>query len=391
MGSTPALEFPLGTPTGVAVDSSGEFYVAGSGWNGIHGAIIVSVVNGQATAIADGGSNIGDGGPATAGQLFGPDGIAIDRSGALYIADCSDDRIRLVKGGSLTTAAGSGDYGSDTAGQSVPAANAHLAYPSAVTTDGAGNVYLAQGGTAAYIRKLSQGIITTVAEEGPSPAGDGVPKIGGAGSIVGLAASSAGDLYFTDASDHQVRKLSNGVITTAVGNGIAGYSGDGGPAQNAQLNFPMGLAVDAFDNLYIADRNNGVIRKVANGMITTVAGPLSNVNEVAVDGRGNLYVADGWSVYGASSGALTKIADGSAKLGDDGSVAPSAQLWQPTALAADAAGCLYVSDSLNNRILVFAPILGGAPLAHRGMPGENLQTVAPRRAVTTACGTAPQE
>jgi sugar lactone lactonase YvrE len=218
-----------------------------------------------------------------------------------------------------------------------------------------------------------------------------VPKIGGAGSIAGLAASSTGDVYFTEGFDHRVRKLSNGVVTTAAGNGIAGYSGDDGSAQNAQLNFPLGLAVDAFDNLYIADRNNGVIRKVANGIITTVAGPLSNLNEVAVDGLGNLYVADGWSVYRASNGVITKIADGSARQGDDGSAAPGAQLWQPSALAADAAGCLYVSDSLNNRILVFTPILRGAPLVHRRFLDEDLQTVAPRRAITTGCGKASLE
>jgi sugar lactone lactonase YvrE len=269
----------------------------------------------------------------------------MDSSGALYIADTNDDRIRRVKAGIVTTLVGTGAifYEGDSEGD--PAVDAGISAPNAVTTDASGNIYLAEGGTGAYIHKISQGIFTTIAENGPLlPNQSGAAKIGGSGDITGLVASATGDLYFTEGYDHKVRKFSGGVITTVAGSGTAGYSGDNGPAQSAQLNSPLGLAMDAAGNLYIADSMNGAVRKVTNGIITTVAAGLVEPTAVAVDAEGALYVADAPFVRKVSHGEVTNLLKGDATGGT--------QLAWPAGLAVDASGCLYVSDSINNRILV---------------------------------------
>lgn len=373
--STPALIFPLNLSPGVALDSAGNLFIADYGWIGEHGGVVVEVSHGQATIIAGGGSAIGDGGPTGAGQLYHPSGIALDRSGTLYTSDTGNDRVRAVKGGILTTVAGTGTEMYEGNGEGGPATAAIIMNPAAVTADTLGNFYFVDEGP--YLRKVSQGILTTIGEIAPgllvftqaakiiSPSGSGV--------ILGLAASSTGDVYFTETLDHTVHKLSGGAITVVAGTGKAGYSGDNGPAQNAQLNSPAGLAVDDADNLYIADQNNGAIRKVANGTITTVAAPFEEPSQVAVDREGNVFVIDGMAVLKASDGVITTLVEG-ITAPEYGRVAPRAQLGHPNGLAVDRAGCVYVSDSLNNRILVLIPPPGGAPSVHPDgrLPGSTV-------------------
>ena len=137
----------------------------------------------------------------------------------------------------------------------------------------------------------------------------------------GVAVDSAGNLYIADLYNSRVRRVSNGVITTVAGNGTGGFSGDGGPATTARLYSPLGLAVDSAGNLYVADTDNQRIRKVSNGAISTVAGN---------------------GTYGFS--------------GDNG-LAPSAQLDYPTGVAVDSAGNVYIADYFNNRIRVLTPAL----------------------------------
>jgi sugar lactone lactonase YvrE len=280
-----------------------------------------------------------------------------------------------VKGGILTTVAGTGTEMYEGNGEGGPATAAIIMNPAAVTADTLGNFYFVDEGP--YLRKVSQGILTTIGEIAPgllvftqaakiiSPSGSGV--------ILGLAASSTGDVYFTETLDHTVHKLSGGAITVVAGTGKAGYSGDNGPAQNAQLNSPAGLAVDDADNLYIADQNNGAIRKVANGTITTVAAPFEEPSQVAVDREGNVFVIDGMAVLKASDGVITTLVEG-ITAPEYGRVAPRAQLGHPNGLAVDRAGCVYVSDSLNNRILVLIPPPGGAPSVHPDgrLPGSTV-------------------
>jgi sugar lactone lactonase YvrE len=387
-----AQQFPLTGPVSVATGANGTFYVADAGWTGMNGGVVIEVSNGQAVAIAGGGSKLGDGGPARAGQLYGPLGIAMDRSGALYIADSYNERIRMVKDGILTTIAGDGGGTYVGTGTSGPAVDAAIEYPTAVTTVASGNIYLTDGGSGGYIREVTQGIFSTIAGNGYALGTDtGAAKIDGAAAIEGLVTSSTGDLYFSEAPEHRVWKLSGGVVTVVAGTGMAGYSGDNGPAQNAQLNFPRGLAVDNADNLYIADWYNGVIRKVSNGTITTVAGPFYYPWAVAVDGQGNLFVTGGWFVDRVSNGVITTIAQAGVLPGDD-NAPPNAQLASPAGVAVDAAGCVYVADTLNNRILVFSPLRGdGPPLVQdeRRVGSTALVQSAPAQPAARNCGTAP--
>jgi NHL repeat len=164
--------------------------------------------------------------------------------------------------------------------------------------------------------------ISTFAGGGASIA-DGIPAIDAQLSLPtaccfnSLAVDSSGNLYIADAGNNRVRKVSNGVITTVAGNGIAGFTGDGGPATSAELNLPVSVAVDSAGNLYIGDHLNNRVRKVSNGIITTVAyipseEGLYPVGSIAVDSTGNLYIAnqDG-GVLELSNGVTTGVAESS--------------------------------------------------------------------------------
>jgi sugar lactone lactonase YvrE len=212
----------------------------------------------------------GDNGPATSAQLYGPDGIAVDSAGNLYIADSVNNRIRKVSNGIITTVAGNGTAGFS--GDNGPATSAQLYSPSGLAVDSAGNLYFADG--ANYrIREVSNGVITTVTGNGtPGHSGDNGPAANATINGFFVTVDSAGNLYIGDNNNHRVRKVSGGTITTVAGTGTPGFGGDNGPATSANLAFPAGVAVDPAGNLYIADVGNYRIRMVSNGVITTVAG-----------------------------------------------------------------------------------------------------------------------
>jgi uncharacterized protein (TIGR03437 family) len=213
----------------------------------------------------------GDGGPATSAQLAFPYGVAVDSAGNLLIADQLNYRIRKVSSeGIITTVSGNGAYGFS--GDGGPATSAELANPVGVAVDGADDLFIAGPGTGFdgddfyddpvnnRIRKVSpSGIITTVAGGGTAVSGDDGPatsaRLNGPRAV---AVDRAGDLFIADGN--RVRKVSaSGIITTIAGNGDAGYSGDGGPAISATLN-PSGLAVDGAGNVYVADPGNNAVR-----------------------------------------------------------------------------------------------------------------------------------
>jgi sugar lactone lactonase YvrE len=300
----PATSAQLDDPLGIAVDAAGNLYIADEVNNRIR-----RVSNGVITTVAGNGTGAfsGDGGPATSSELHSPFGVAVDAAGNLYIADAGNNRIRRVSNGVITTVAGSGTEGYS--GDNGPATSAQLDSPYGVAVDAAGNLYIAD----TYnnrIRKVSNGVITTVAGTGTKGySGDNGPAASAQLDYPqGVAVDAAGNLYIADEGDSRIRKVSNGVITTVAGSGIGGYSGDGGPATSALLNFPSAIAVDAAGNLYIADEGNNRIRGVSNGVITTIAGngmggysgdggpattaELSRPEGVAVDTLGNVYVAD---------------------------------------------------------------------------------------------------
>ena len=253
-----------------------------------------------------------DGGPATAAQLLRPAGVATDSVGNLYIADNTNHRIRKVDpSGIITTVAGTGARGFG--GDGGPATVAYLRSPWGIAVDGADNLYIADRDNNRIRKVDSSGIITTVAGTGARGfGGDGGPATAAqlARPRDGVAVDSAGNLYIADRDNNRIRKVdTSGIITTVAGTGIRGFGGDGGPAVQAWLNYPADMVLDGAGNLYIADNDNHRIRKVdTSGIITTVAGTgargyggdggpaiharLHSPRDVALDGAGNLYIAD---------------------------------------------------------------------------------------------------
>jgi hypothetical protein len=264
-----ATSAELNAPSSVALDSAGNIYIADSDNNRVRK---VTVSTGIITTVAGNGTKgySGDGGPATSAELdtvYGPGAaVALDSSGNIYIADQFNNRIRkvTVSTGIITTVAGNGTAGYS--GDGGAATSAEINGPDGVALDGSGNIYIAD----IYnyrIRKItvSTGIITTVAGDGVNGfAGDGGPATSAAiGEPGHIAVDAAGDIYIPD-NDYRVRKVtaSTGIISTLAGDGTLGFSGDGGPGTAAELYFPMGVGVDSGGTIYIADRDNNRIRAV---------------------------------------------------------------------------------------------------------------------------------
>jgi uncharacterized protein (TIGR03437 family) len=358
-----ATNASLNGPTGIAVDSAGNLYIADTSNNRIR-----KVSGGIITTVAGGGTGLGDGGPATHASLLQPEGVAVDAAGTLYIADLLDERIRKVSSGTITTVAGNGVQGFG--GDGGPATAASLYYPQCVVVDPAGNLYISDVGNH-RIRKVSGGTITTFAGNGMlGSTGDGGPATSAEISFPdGLALDSAGNLYLSDTNFNRIREVSAGKITTVAGNGTLGFSGDGGSAPGAMLNQPYGVAVDSAGNLYIADQFNGRVREVSGGAIQTIAGSgnygfsgdggpatsaaLDSPAAVAVDQAGNIYIADQLTnrVRKVSGGAITTIAgNGNIGFSGDGGPAINASLKGPTGVAVDPAGNVYIADLGNSRV-----------------------------------------
>ena len=409
--NVPATGVPLSMPSGLAVDAAGNLYIADVGINRVR-----EVSNGMIRTVAGNGDHGsgGDGGPAISAQLnlVGPTaGVAVDSGGNLYIGGA--ERVRRVSNGTITTVAGGGDLG-PLVGDNGPATAAPLLYIYGIAVDAAGNLYVADHDSE-RIRKVASGVITTVAGGGYS-LGDNGPAVSAQLDFPqGVAVDSGGNVYVADYNNSRIRKISNGVITTLAGTGVIGgfaegFSGDKGPAINAQLAFPTGVALDSAGNLYIADNNNLRIRKVSNGVITTVAGngtngvggdtgpaasaQLINPQCVAVDSAGNLYIAEANRVRRVSNGVITTVAGTSGFPGGfsgDNGTATSAQLSSPSGIAVDSVGNLYIADTGNNRIRKVASGVittvagGGASLGDNG-PATSAQLSSPNGVAVDSAG-----
>jgi len=304
----------------------------------------------------------GDGGSALAAQLDTPTGVAVDSSGNLLIADTQNHRLRKVTRGVIATIAGTGAPGFN--GEVSPPASAQLKTPHGVAVDGSGDYFVVDTGNN-RLREIQPGgnLFTTAGNGNASYYGDGTPATRGSiNQPEGVAVDAKGNLFIADTLDNVVREVTpDGVIDTIAGFGTPGFGGDGGAATSATLNGPRGVAVDSAGNVYVADSGNGRVRKVDFlGNISTIGGTLVDPRGVAVDRAGNVFVSDSGAnrVYRiAPSGTMTVVAgDGTCCYGGDGAIATAAQLNQPYGLAIDASGNLYVADSGNNAIRLLAPV-----------------------------------
>ena len=241
-------------------------------------------------------------GTGTSAQFWGPYGVAVDASGNVYVADEGNHRIRkITPTGTVSTLAGSGTAGfADGSGT-----DAQFYYPLGVALDASGNVYVADK-VNHRIRKITPtGTVSTLAGSGTAGFADGGGTAAQFYSPYGVAVDASGNVYVADAVNHRIRKItSSGTVSTLAGSGTAGFADSDGT--NAQFNNPFGVAVDASGNVYVADRLNHRIRKItATGMVSTLAGSIygsadgagtnaqfSSLEGVAVDASGNVYVAD---------------------------------------------------------------------------------------------------
>ncbi len=307
----PAVEAQLDFPVGVAVDKSGNVYIAEHYSQRIRRVDPAGTID---TIVGTGEPGYGgDGSRAVEARLSFPSDVAVDKASILYIADTGNHRIRRVDAsGIISTIVGTGDAGFDMDG---PAIEARLSSPRVVVVDGSGDLYIAGNFSFGILRVDSTGILNEIANshepfDEPWESRDG-----------GIAVDKAGNVYIASISNDHVRRVdATETASVVAGTTEPGYGGDGGPAVEAQINYPAGVAVDSSGNLYIADSGNHRIRRVdPSGTITTIAGT------------------------------------GVAGYAGDGGPAARAQLASPVAVAVDNSGKLYIVDLGNYRIRVLTP------------------------------------
>ena len=405
----PASAAALSGPQGIALDASGNVYIADTGNNvirvvntqsiAIHitgvtinaGQIATVAGSTNGTACASPTSACGDSGLATSAQLNLPGGVAVDSLGDIFIADTGDNRIREVAtSGIITTVAGTGTACSPSTaacGDGAAALSALLNAPSGIFVDlVSGNIFIADT-LDNRIRELTGGpawTISTAVGTGtacsPTTAACGDAGPATAGNLtgpVGLFVDGSGDIFIADTADQRIREVSGGNLSTIAGNGIAcssptaPFCNDGGPAVSALLGGPTGVFVDGLGDVFIADEQNDVVREVTAGNIATVIGvgfdvgfsgdggsalnaELLNMNSVATDASGNVYVADSGNNVIRKIDAKTKNISTVAGDGTqcvpanfpcgDGGPATAAQLWSPQGVFVDASGNIFIAD-----------------------------------------------
>ena len=368
-------------PAGLFVDAANNIYICDLMNNVIRK--IDATTNMVSTIAGNGylagtyyGGFTGDGGPATAAELDEPTAICLDATGNIYICDGANERVRKIDAatGIINTIAGLGAFGMSS-GDGGPAVDAYLEEISDLFIDASGNIYLVEDVNS--VRKIDRyGIINTIAgNAGQGYNGDGIPantcKLYYPSSVY---CDAGGNIYIGDGNNMRVRKINtSGIISTFAGTGTVQYSGDGGPAINAELFTPQKACADAAGNIYFTDQGNNRIRKINSfGIIVTVAGngvtsagsysgdggpatdaQLSGPAGICIDRTGNVYFADLGNKrirrINATSGIITTVAgNGSTTFSGDGGPATDAGLSYPSSLCIDAWGSLYFSE--NGRI-----------------------------------------
>jgi uncharacterized protein (TIGR03437 family) len=320
----PAKNAELSSPAGLAMDGAGTLYIADEVNHRIRQVIastqIINTVAGNGTA-----GYSGDGAVGTSAELNSPLGVIVDSSGNFYIADSINQVIRKVTpSDQISTVAGNNALGAGFSGDTSAPLNAQLNNPSAVALDSAGNLYIADTANN-RVRKVSfsANTITTYAGSGGTTfSGDGLPAVDASlNAPRGLAFDAAGNLYIADSGNHAIRMVSatTHTMSTVAGTGTLGYNGDNIPATSAQLNYPLGVTLDSAGNMYIADSQNFRIRKVVNGVMTTIGGT------------------------------------GQPGYGGDGLYSTQSLFTFPASVLVDSTGKVYVGDSGNNVVRLLTP------------------------------------
>lgn len=299
----------LNDPTGIYVDDNGNIFFSERRHHRIR-----KISQGIISTVAGNGRSgfSGDGKMASQASIHYPEGLVGDVYGNLFVADSKNHRIRKISSnGIISTIAGIGEPGFS--GDGGHAIKAKLYDPFDICIDGSGVLYVADWGNHRIRRITPDGIITTVAGTGqPGFSGDDGPAImAKLNEPYGIAIDNSGSIYVADSGNHRVRKISNDEnITTIAGTGVAGFSGDGGRAEKAQLNSPQAIFVNSKNEIYINDEHNHRIRKISqNGIIETVVGngkpgyigdgglatkaSLNDPENLWIDALGNIYLTDG--------------------------------------------------------------------------------------------------
>lgn len=360
------------TPCGVAVDGPGNVYVADTDNATIRKVTPAGVVTTLAGSVNVYGSVDGTG---SAANFYFPTGLAVDGSGNVYVADSNNHTIRKVSAlGEVTTFAGSAGSSGSVNGTGVAAL---FNTPTGVALDGAGNIYVADSNNHAIRKISSAGVVTTIAGiASSSGSSDGTGSAALFNQPTGITVDIAGIVYAADSSNHNIRKItSDGVVTTFAGTTVVGGNGStDGTGSEARFYNPRGIAVDNSGNVFVADSENCTIRKITPaGVVTTLAGMAGNAGStdgtgsaarflypdaLTVDGAGNVYVADtGNNTIRkiTSAGVVTTLAGSAGLSGSTNGSGNAARFNYPLGITVDEAGIVYVADSSNHMIRKITP------------------------------------
>lgn len=424
----PATSAHFCRPGGVFVDGGSNIYIADTdnsvircvvgSTGGCFGATLavgsITTVAGDATL---GAGYSGDGSAATGAQLNLPDGLFVDSSGNLFIADTFNSVIREVAAatGNIQTVAGAYyayDYTCNYSGDGGVATSAQLCLPSGVSVDGSGNIFIADTDNS-VIREVVAGNIETVAGTGTQGyAGDGGPATSAELNFPnGLFVDNSDNVFIADTENFVIREVSSSTIQTFAGNHTVAYSGDGNAATSAALSAPGGVFVDGSEDLFIADTYNCAVREVAaaSGNVQTVAGngtcgysgdgaaatsaELNYPDGVFVDSGGDIFIADTENsvireVVAATGNIQTVAGNGTAGYTGDGGAATSAQLSSPFGVFVDGSGNIFIADTDNSAIRCVVGTAGGC--FGSTLAVGDITTVAgtgtPCQDPTTSCG-----